>query len=187
MKEAFFMYNSYEEYMQSVLGMNMPNTYMQEDNNYYGSFRQDTNVQELNRFYPEIYGIVYPVVQKVCSKRSAFNIGEDEISNMVDEVLNVVEPREEIPQDRAREANVKEKNGDVKNPRVQETRRPNNNRFLRDLIRILIIRELLGGRMSWTRMHAKTANARTWTKTANAPDLDIWGYINLCRHKVCKR
>ncbi len=27
------MYNSYEEYMQNVLGMNMPNTYVQNNNN----------------------------------------------------------------------------------------------------------------------------------------------------------
>lgn len=46
------------------------------------------------------------------------------------------------------ETNTTPKNGDVKNPREKETRRPpkNNNRLLRDLIRILIIRELLSGR-----------------------------------------
>ena len=39
-----------------------------------------------------------------------------------------------------------QKNGDVKNPRSKETRRPRpNNYLLRDLIRILILRELLSG------------------------------------------
>ena len=30
--EVNVMYNSYEEYMQTVLGMNMPNTYMPNNN-----------------------------------------------------------------------------------------------------------------------------------------------------------
>lgn len=135
------MYNNIDEYMQNVLGMNMPNTYMQ-GNNYYDDFTQgmNTQMQDFDKFYPEIYGIVYPVVQKVCSSRSGFNLGENEIMEMIEEVYNVVEPREEEKgQDRTA---GKEKNGDVKNPRVVETRRPHNNPLLRDLIRILIIREL---------------------------------------------
>ena len=61
------MYNSYEEYMQSVLGYNMPNTY-RESENYYMP-QMSSNMQEVNRLYPEIYSIVYPMVQKVCSKK----------------------------------------------------------------------------------------------------------------------
>lgn len=139
------MYNSYEEYMQSVLGMNIPNTYMPNINNYYETRMQEPNLQDVNRLYPEIYGIVYPVVQKVCSKRSGFQITEAQITEMVEEVYNVIEPREERQETRETSANLK--NGDVKNPRakeVKEPRRPNNN-LMRDLIRILILRELLQG------------------------------------------
>lgn len=139
------MYNSIDEYMQSVLGMNMPNTYMPNGNNYYDARVQEPVMQEPNRLYPEIYGIVYPVVQKVCSRRNTFQITEELINEMVEEVYNVVEPREEGPDTREQAANLK--NGDVKNPRakeVRETRRPNNN-LMRDLIRILILRELLQG------------------------------------------
>lgn len=139
------MYNSYEEYMQNVLGMNMnmTNTYM-PSNNYYEPRMQESNLQEVNKFYPEIYGIVYPVVQKVCSRRGATTLNEPLINEMVDEVYSVIEPREE--EDSSREVGQNLKNGDVKNPRVKEkeTRRPINN-SLRDLIRILIIRELLQG------------------------------------------
>lgn len=144
------MYNSYEEYMQNVLGMNIQNTYMPGANNYYGPRLQEPNLQECNQFYPEIYGIVYPVVQKVCSRRSGITLNETLINEMVDEVYDVVEPREE-ERDR-RENNTNLKNGDVKNPRVKEkeTRRPINN-SLRDLIRILIIRELLQGGWSGNR------------------------------------
>lgn len=143
------MYNSIDEYMQSVLGMNMPNTYMPNSNNYYEARFQEPAMQDLNRFYPEIYGIVYPVVQKVCSMRNSFQITEEQINEMVEEVYNVVEPREEVQETREQVTNLK--NGDVKNPRakeVRETRRPNNN-LMRDLIRILILRELFQG--GWQR------------------------------------
>lgn len=136
------MYKSYEEYMQSVLGLNIPNnTYMQNmNNNYYQENRmQEANLPEINKLYPEIYGIVYPMIQKACAKRSISVINEIDVNEMVEEIYKAIEPEE----------NTRElgevKNGDVRNPRAKETRRPNNNYLLRDLIKILVIRELLGG------------------------------------------
>ena len=85
------------------------------------------------------------MIQKVCSRRNTYQITEEMINEMVEEVYNVVEPREEVQETREPTPNLK--NGDVKNPRVKEvreTRRPNNN-LMRDLIRILILRELLQG------------------------------------------
>lgn len=148
------MFNSYEEYMQSVLGMNTPNTYANTQNTYginrsgeyFEPRMQEANLQEVNKLYPEIYGIVYPMVQKACSMRSIGIINEVQINEMVEEVYNALEPREEM--ERGTENSNTLKNGDVKNPRAKETRevrRPNNNYLLRDLIRILIIRELLQG------------------------------------------
>ncbi len=133
------MYNNYEEYMRSVLGYNAPNnTYRESENYYYEPMKMNPNLQEVNAFYPEIYGIVYPVVQKVCSRRNLYNITKEQIDQMVEEVYNVVEPSEE------EETRENPKNGDVKNPRVKETRNPRPRNFLlRDLIRILIIREIL--------------------------------------------
>lgn len=132
------MYKTYEEYMQSVLGLNIPNnTYMQNMNNYYQENRmQEANLPEVNKLYPEIYGIVYPMVQKACSKRSISVINDIDVNEMVEEIYGAIESEEET-----REV----KNGDVRNPRAKETRRPNNNYLLRDLIKILVIRELLGG------------------------------------------
>lgn len=139
------MFNSYEEYMQSVLGMNMPNTYANRSNEYYEPMIQDMNIQEINRLYPEIYGIVYPMVQTACSRRNITRIDEVQINEMVEEIYNALEPREE-KQDTEPVQNLR--NGDVKNPRAKETRetrRPNNNYLLRDLIKILLLRELLQG------------------------------------------
>ncbi len=141
------MYNNYEEYMQSMLGYNAPNnTYREANNYYYDTMKVNQNMQEVNSLYPEIYGIVYPVVQKVCSRMNLYNMSKEYIDQMVDEVYNVVESNEEIEETRETS-----KNGDVKNPRIKETRRPRpNNYLLRDLIRILVIRELLsGGRLGF--------------------------------------
>lgn len=138
------MYNNYEEYMQNVLGYNngAQNTYRESENYYYDTMRVNQNVQEMNSFYPEIYGIVYPMVQKVCSRRGQIPITEETLSQMVDEIYNVIESGDEELGER--ETNVK--NGDVRNPKDKETRRPRpNNYLLRDLIRILILRELLSG------------------------------------------
>lgn len=133
------MYNSYEEYMQSRLGYNVPNNTYNTNSNYYGVTRINPNMQRINEFYPEIYGIVYPVVQKVCSRKSMYNISEEILEQMVNEVYDVIEPREKIEDTRE-----VLKNGDVRNPRAKETRKPRpNNYLLRDLIKILIIRELL--------------------------------------------
>ena len=139
------MYRSYEEYMQTVLGYNTnPNTY-NRDIGGYSAMQINPNMQELNKFYPEIYGIVYPVVQKVCTRRNLSNITEEQISQMVEEVYNVIEPGDDIVE----QGEAPLRNGDVKNPRAKETRQQTQsgrrNRLLRDLIRILILRELLQG------------------------------------------
>ena len=150
------MYNqSYEDYMKSVLGY-IPdnNTYLENANyNYssnmyqYGRNYEDDNLENM---YPDIYRKIYPMIYKVCSNNSK-PITEELISNLTDEIYFSIEGNEE--------ANVKQnqnlKNGDVINPRakqvtsenykkVEETRQ--SNFLLRDLIRILLIRELLGRR-----------------------------------------
>ncbi len=137
------MYNSYEEYMQNVLGVNIQNnTYRESEDNYYTAMNINQNMQEVNKLYPEIYSLIYPMVQKVCSRRNGTDITEEGISQMVEEIYSVIEPGDDII-----ENNTPQKNGDVRNPRAKETRRlpSKNNYLLKDLIRILIIRELLSG------------------------------------------
>lgn len=149
------MYNqSYEDYMRSVLGYqgnygdntyqaNMYNTYdvMQESN-----YR---NEQEVENMYPEIYRIVYPMVCKACDNVSG-PITEEVVETMTNNIFMSVETQESVKVN----VKVENRNGDVKNPNarqekeLQETRQ--NNFLLRDLIRILLLRELLrrnqGGR-----------------------------------------
>lgn len=136
------MYNSnYEEYMRNVLGYNMgmQNTYLEErdmyeiNNNYEG--------MNLEALYPDIYRMIYPMVQKVCT-RATGAINEELIKSMTDEVYNAMEERE-VRQFKE----VAKGNTEIKNNNIQSTRRTEdvrqNNFMLRDLIRILIIRELL--------------------------------------------
>ncbi len=137
------MYNSYEEYMKNVLGYNAQGTYRENENYYYDVAKTNQNMQEVNKLYPEIYSIIYPVVQKVCTRRNLGGITEEQISQMVEEVYNVIEPGDDVVETSSSTL----KNGDVKNPRAKETRRApsKDNYLLRDLIRILIIRELFQG------------------------------------------
>lgn len=135
------MYNSYEEYMQTVLGVRPEGTYgAQGGMPYFEPRYEDMNLQEVNKLYPEIYKIVYPMVQKACGARNISVVNEAQINEIVEEVYNAIEPGE--IETRSRDES---RNGDVKNPRAKETRRPVNNSWMRDLIKILILRELLPG------------------------------------------
>lgn len=139
--------------MQNVLGMNMQDTYMQmPNNNYFEPRMQDINLQEINKLYPEIYGIIYPMIQKACSGRNIEMLDDRQISEMVEEIYNAIEPGDDLLQGRETRENTGTKVKGVaqakesSSTREAETRRTNNrNYLLRDLIRILIIRELLQG------------------------------------------
>ena len=130
------MYNnmSYEEYMRIVLGYNpggmdcMPDTYemnncfaMPNCEQYYCESAQ--NNDELEKLYPEIYLKLYPTVCKVCSQCTA-RMSQEMLEKMTDEVYDTVYVVE------------------VRKDEKRETRQRDNT--LRDLIKILILRELLG-------------------------------------------
>lgn len=131
----------YEEYMRSVLGyepMGYPNTYdMNSDNMYdstinYNEMRND----ELEECYPDIYRIVYPMVQKAC-RQNTRPMTRELVDNMTNEIYYALEDNEM--------ANVREKEdiGKAKENRTEDKRQIRNNN-LNDLIRILLLRELLG-------------------------------------------
>lgn len=110
------MYNqSYDEYIRSVLG------YPEFNSNY--QFQEYRN-SELEDCYPEIYKIVYPMVQKRCQNLSQ-SISKEKIDTIVEELYSNFENREV----------TKEENRD--------TRQFNNNNIM-DIIKILLLRELIG-------------------------------------------
>ena len=123
------MYNNiYEEYIRNIIGY--PNN---TNNNCYScnmnmEENSYTNLQvpksQIEQCYPEIYKIIYPMVKKACNDNFNLNT-EEEIDKITNEIYYGIED-----------------NNQMNNTRNTETRRITNNN-LRDLIKILIIRELL--------------------------------------------
>ena len=124
----------YEQYMRNVLGYQAMNnnTYDMYYDNWEMSNMASMNyiqMQELENCYPEIYTIVYPMVQRACSQNTR-PITRELIDNMTDEIYYSIEDKEML------ENRNKEEKG--------EDRQIRRNTNLNDLIRILILRELLG-------------------------------------------
>jgi len=146
----------YEEYMRNVLGYNQipnniyTNTYNDYyyDNQYFNNFNNNQyNLDSLNDMYPEIYRIVYPMVCRICTQNGQRQITKELIDNMTDEIYRNIEVTEEASA-APRTVQSQLKNGDVRNPNVKEVQEVRSetrqsNFLLRDLIRILIIREFL--------------------------------------------
>ena len=123
----------YEEYMRSVLGYQpMNNTY---DMNYdYWEMPNMTamnviQIQELENCYPDIYRFVYPMIQKACNQNTK-PITKELVDSMTDEIYFAIEDKE-MQDNRQKEEK-------------SEDRQIRRNTNLNDLIRILILRELLG-------------------------------------------
>ena len=124
----------YEQYMRNVLGYQAMNnnTYdMYYDNWDMSNMASMNNIQmqELENCYPEIYTIVYPMVQRACSQNTR-PITRELVDNMTEEIYFAIEDKEML------ENRNKEEKG--------EDRQIRRNTNLNDLIRILILRELLG-------------------------------------------
>lgn len=159
------MYNNpYEEYMRNSLGYNQmpmanmninqvnPMTEMYENE---GNFM--CNQTSVDDMYPEIYRIIYPMVCKACMAVNE-NVTEDLVSRITNEVYMNVEHMEVMQENRSSvntQSSSKSAKNDslnrlssnnssntISNVRQQETRQ--RNPLLRDLIRILVLRELLG-------------------------------------------
>ena len=146
----------YEEYMRNVLGYNqIPNNiYTNTYNDYYydtqylNNFNNQTNIDMMNDMYPEIYRIVYPMVCRICTQNGQRQITKELIESMTEEIYRNIEVTEPQTASVPTIQRVPLKNGDVRNPNIKEqqdvrSETRQGNFLLRDLIRILIIRELL--------------------------------------------
>jgi len=159
---------SYEEYIRSILGYPNINSndYVIYNNNLNAvPDRQNTDNVLLEECYPEIYKIVYPMVVKTC-RNCTQPITRELVENMTDDIYRAVEPNEiDINITLNNEVNNTIQNNNSHNTtnfnnirreanrqsnsvkKEQENRgedRQFRNRNLRDLIQILLIRELLG-------------------------------------------
>lgn len=133
-------YQNYEDYMRAVLG------YAGNERNYtYDDYYQNPRLeqQEVENLYPEIYRIVNPAVENECNKHRNMPITEDLVKAITEEVYNNVERNTTTHVNVAVKTELK--NGDVRNPNAKTTAETRQRNFLlNDLIRILVIRKLLG-------------------------------------------
>jgi len=137
----------YEEYMRNVLGYQPMNNYTYDyDFNYnnfdtsnFGDISTNMSVmnniqrEELENCYPDIYRMVYPMIQKICNQNTR-PITKELIDSMTDEIYSAIEDKD-----------MKEnRNKDESAVKITEDRQFGRNTNLSDLIRILLLRELLG-------------------------------------------
>lgn len=152
------MYNeSYEEYIRSILGYPNYNSNSCYENQYNSNMANRRNSEmdaQLEECYPEIYRVVYPMVNKACTTNTR-PITPELIDELTDEIYSAVETDNNInisinltnevqttgnrnTANRVNTENAKEV------PQNRGEDRQFRNRGLQDLIRILLIRELLG-------------------------------------------
>ena len=158
--------NQYEEYIRSVLGypstanMNQNQMYQNE----YPNPSQISMRNDLEAFYPEIYKIIYPMVQKACDGNMGAN-SREEIEQMTDEIYSAIEDnnqinlninlgntvsttnlntqnRNELHKEEVQKKSSEKQEVENRNAETESRISPRNNN-LRDLIKILLIRELL--------------------------------------------
>lgn len=142
------MYNtSYEEYMRTVLGYTP--SYMQDTfaSNDYIMQTNNNRMQECNfdDLFPDIYKKVYPLVCNECSSNN-MPITQEILEQMTDNVLRKIEIDLKIQTNvkiETRKDEVKSSNARMQETNIKREDRAPQNNLLRDLIRILILRELL--------------------------------------------
>lgn len=159
--------NQYEEYIRSVLGY-PSTTNMNQNQMYQNEYPNPSQINmrnDLEDFYPEIYKIIYPMVQKACDGNMMAN-SREEIEQMTDEIYSAIEDnnqinvninlrntisttnmnrmqnRNEISKEEIQKKNSEKQEVENRNIETESRISPRNNN-LRDLIKILLIRELL--------------------------------------------
>ena len=157
-----FENESFDDYIRSILGYpNINNTMCQGNtmSNYNMSmnnqnmFTSNVNTQELEDCYPEIYRIVYPMITNRCS-RIEEPITRNLVDRLTEEIHSAIEVNNEINVNinLQNEVQTLNTNRSKATPTTSSTKKEENqredrqfgNQTLRELIRILIIRELLG-------------------------------------------
>lgn len=156
--------NVYQEYINNMLGTN-PNYNRIENLNFENTintnqiFQNQVSSENLEKLYPEIYKLLYPMIQHACMKNTS-QLSESTINAMVEEIYSnfVANPgteedfnsNNEFRSGKSLETVVtgKTKSSILATSKRYETTEKRQvtgeNYILRDLIRILILMELIG-------------------------------------------
>lgn len=140
-------YQSYDDYMQSVLGctnmncsnMNCSNMFM---NNQAPYQNMPQSFDYLEEMYPDTYRVIYPMVVSTCNMVNT-PVTEDMLDRMTNDIYDRAEADGRINIDINVGIEVRDDNNSKQISNDSRQMRPRRNRFFRDLIRILLIRELL--------------------------------------------
>lgn len=156
---------SYEEYIRSILGyppmnqniysnynMNYQNTNMLNASQF-DDLYEDVSDLDLEDYYPEIYKNIYPLIRKKCDNISKSDITKEFIENVCEDIYNEFQEKSEIEININLKNEIKTTNMMRSTTRKPDTRikenttekretRQRDNRLM-DVIKILLIRELL--------------------------------------------
>ena len=140
---------TYDDYIRDILGFQNHNMNMYESQNRYDdmystnydvAYRHETINEDLERHYPEIYRIIYPMVVR----KAQFVTGpltRELIDGLTDEIYSAVEDDTEMnPEDTTE---IDESGEMVEDRSCCRRRRRPKNPGLRDLIQVLLLRDLI--------------------------------------------
>ena len=141
--------NTYEQCPDNCqCGYNMNRSFYEYDYNY-SPYRQNINYQnrgisntEIEELYPEIYKIVYPMVKKICNNNSRM-ITDEVIEQMTEEVYSNLEENNGVELNITLNNNIRGEKTNTQDEK-QENRNHRRNNNIMDIIKILILRELVG-------------------------------------------
>lgn len=140
-------YQNYDEYMRNFMGYpNMraqmsPSMNPNMNQSMFSYQNMNSCSDDLERMYPETYRIIYPMVCFACDNIRT-PVTEEMVDTMTDDIYDRVEADGKINIDISVE--VRDDKSNRNEAQENRQRRPRRrNRFLRDLIRILLLRELL--------------------------------------------
>ncbi len=157
-------YQNYEEYMRQILGYSpqSPNIYeayqyANADNAYYRDEYQANFLQEeaAKELYPDLYNKINPIICKVCNTNTK-PITKELLEQMTEEVYRGIYGEDTVVNvnvETARETTSSENKttrraqpNTVDRERNKESNVRNHQSHLRDFIKILILKHLLGGK-----------------------------------------
>ena len=130
-------YPSYEDYMRDIFYFNG----LQNNNGGYPFM--GFNNQNLSDYYPSIYRIVNPVVQKVVNGNNYQFTNEDTVNNIVDIVLGITAGDLNNLENVGNNSETRRQSQNCNSNSSQQTQETKEtNMLLKDLIKILTIKEL---------------------------------------------
>lgn len=136
-------YQSYDDYIRSILGnsnMNCSNMCTNNNQTPYSNISQSSDY--LERMYPDTYRIVYPMVVSACNM-ATMPVTEEALDKMTDDIYDRAATDARINVDINIGIESRDNNNYRQFPDDFRRRPRRRNRFFRDLIRILLLRELL--------------------------------------------